>query len=100
MKIEVGEQHIRHAMRLRGTSEYLAGYCCPIALAIAEALDEDRVTVSISDVSTSQGCFNLPTEAQLFIFSFDHQEPVEPFEFEFDGFNPTCKIHARKKNEN
>lgn len=79
--IQVTEQDI---------STGLAGDCeeCPIALAIYRALSDAGVRVGTAGVTLYREGTNamlaLPEAATRFIDGFDHDEAVEPFEFDLD----------------
>lgn len=79
--VQVTEQDVQHG---------LAGDCeeCPIALAIYRALHDAPVRVGTGGVTIYREGTNamvaLPGAASRFISRFDHDEVVEPFEFDLD----------------
>lgn len=81
VKIQVTAEDIAHG---------LAGDCeeCPIALAIYHALHDAPVRVGTGGVTIYHEDTNamvaLPVAASRFISRFDHDEVVEPFEFDLD----------------
>jgi alpha-ketoglutarate-dependent taurine dioxygenase len=82
VKIQVTDQDIAHG---------LAGDCeeCPIALAIYRALSATAgIRVGTGGVTLYRDHANamvaLPAAASRFISRFDHDDLVEPFEFDLD----------------
>lgn len=80
--IKVTQADIREACFRRDADDYDEICECPIAQAIQRTHPEASVTATF--VLLGGGRVQLPLEAQEFIARFDHEQPVEPFEFEIE----------------
>lgn len=79
IKLKIEAKHIKHGRRCSMEK-------CPIALAGKEQYDETTY-VGNNCIGFDHGKFivDLPQIAKDFIFKYDTQQPVEPFEFEVEG---------------
>lgn len=82
-KITVTQDDIREACFRRDAEDYDEHCECPIAQAVRRTHPDWEVLVTYID-GGGQVIINLPLEAQRFIRRFDHEQPVEPFEFEIE----------------
>ena len=77
MKIKVTQEHIE-----RGVVKDCD--VCPVALAMQEAMEDDKVRVFSTYIETSEGNYITPESVGDFIDNFDEGLPVKPFEFELE----------------
>jgi len=79
MKIKVEQKHIDNGIR------EMCGLC-PIALAIREVVPDKSIRVRWTWVDVCDKAedrmVTLPKSATAFIYAFDENKPVAPFEFE------------------
>lgn len=75
MKIKVTAEHIRRG--LRGIS-----FSCPISLALEDAGIEELFVGKTVLFSFNKKEIPLSKEAQKFVYDFDNNLPIKPFEFE------------------
>lgn len=82
MKVVVTQDHIDRGLPARAQ-------LCPIALALNEQHGNGHyVMVSAIDYSPNGwqtvAWYHMPPEASQFVRDFDHDRPVQPFEFEVE----------------
>jgi hypothetical protein len=85
MKISVTQEHIRRGVPRRP-------WCCPIALALGDVLDDSHQKISVKENEIEIGQIpyvvlitrKTPEICQDFIEAFDNGDVVQPFEFEVD----------------
>ena len=83
--IRVKQEHINEAKRRMLSSQpFSKSRNCPIALALKERFNSEGVIVGTDSYSLGDGCyFDLPKSCQNFIFRFDNNRSVKPFNFFF-----------------
>jgi len=86
MKVSVTERDIREGVV--GDCDY-----CPVALAATRAIAEAGGAAAVTatdEALTVYGertvSFIAPTSVREFIMAFDRRKPVEPFDFELEGY--------------
>lgn len=82
-KIAVTEADIREASFRRDAEDYREMCECPVAQAVRKLHPDWSVAASFIDRGLCD-TIPLPREAKDFIKQFDHEQSVEPFEFEIE----------------
>lgn len=81
MRIKVTRDHIEKARNAEYEGDEARSKICPIAQALmGNGLSDVRVFANT--IRTSVGTFPLPVVAIDFVYKFDDDRPVNPFEFE------------------
>ena len=80
MKIQVTQEDIDEALKLKGTDFWC--YICPIAQALQRMFPGERL-IHVTQIDCYIGkLFKLPMVARAFIMDLDSGLTVQPFEFE------------------